>query len=81
VIEDVGKRVLGEFSRRLEQQIAREAGSAGGSELAFAPQTMGETPAADALDLGSFVPARVKVVAGVAVVLALLLAVLRVRRR
>ena len=81
VIEDVGKRVLGEFSRRLEQQIANEARTGETPDLASSAGMLGATPDADALDLGSFVPARVKVAAGVAVALAIVLAVAWARRR
>lgn len=51
VIEDVGKRVMDEFSARLEQQIA--AARERPEESAAAPVTR---EAADVLDVGSFVP-------------------------
>ena len=88
VIEDVGKRVLDEFSERLEERITRSEGSAAGSESATesseatapadAPAAVLESP--DALDVGSLIartPA-VRIAAG-ALLLALLLILLRRR--
>src|SRR6185312_14045292 len=58
VIEDVGKRVLGEFSRRLEERIAGSgSGASGGSEAPAtgeaAPASGNQAPAE--LDVGSLV--------------------------
>jgi carbon monoxide dehydrogenase subunit G len=52
VIEDVGKRVMDEFSRRLEEQIAGPS-SPGPGEPANTPVNR---DAGDVLDIGSFVP-------------------------
>ena len=74
VIEDVGKRVLGEFSRCLEERIG--GGSAGGES--FLPAE----PLARELDVGSLVtrtPA-VRIAAAAALLVALVLIVLRRRR-
>jgi carbon monoxide dehydrogenase subunit G len=81
VIGDVGGRVMSEFSRRLEQQIAKDASSGDAGPPASSPPTTSTAPAADALDLGAFVPARVKLAAGLLAALALVLALLRARRR
>jgi carbon monoxide dehydrogenase subunit G len=86
VIEDVGRRVMDEFSHRLEQRIAAdESGAAEGlrtpgpaaHEL---PQSSRVPTSDDVLDLGAFVPPSVvKRAAGILV--ALVLAVLVLRRR
>ena len=85
VIEDVGRRVMDEFSHRLEQRIAAdESGAAEGlrtpgpaaHEL---PQSSRVPTSDDVLDLGAFVPPSVvKRAAGILV--ALVLAVLVLRR-
>lgn len=95
VIEDVGRRVLGEFSQRLEQRIATTPSGAPGSSgaphggtPAPEPKLAAEagpspvvSPAADELDVGSLV-ARTPAarIAGAAGVLLLLVALLRRRR-
>jgi uncharacterized protein len=59
VIEDVGKRVLGEFSQRLEERIAGSgsggpaSGSNSGGSAAESPSA--QTPAPAELDVGSLV--------------------------
>ncbi len=59
VIEDVGKRVLGEFSQRLEQRIAggEESGAdaASGADSPAAETPRAQTPAPSELDVGSLV--------------------------
>jgi carbon monoxide dehydrogenase subunit G len=85
VIEDVGRRVMDEFSHRLEQRIAAdESGAAEGlgtpdpaaHEL---PESSRIPTSDDVLDLGAFVPPSVvKRAAGILV--ALVLAVLVLRR-
>lgn len=57
VIEDVGKRVLGEFSQRLEQRIAG-GGAAGGESAPSGAQptgSQGQSAAPAELDVGSLV--------------------------
>jgi carbon monoxide dehydrogenase subunit G len=86
VIEDVGGRVMSEFSRRLERQIEQdqqpEAGGPDRSATARTPQMSGDTaPSSDVLEVGAFLPARVKFVAGLVAGLVLALALLRARRR
>jgi carbon monoxide dehydrogenase subunit G len=78
VIEDVGGRVMNEFSRRLEQQIAQDASSGEAAQSDSGPRT---APATDVLDVGAFVPAPVKLAAGLLAVLALALALRWARRR
>jgi uncharacterized protein len=93
VIEDVGRRVLGEFSQRLEQKIAGSRGDAGettprdagspdvasvDSTSALEPTT---APIADELDLGSLVASTPAVRIGAAALLAVLLLILLRRRR
>jgi carbon monoxide dehydrogenase subunit G len=90
VIEDVGKRVLGEFSQRLEERIAggRASGSAAGSS--DAPPT-GEPPpvsnggqAPAELDVGSLVtssPVVRRAGAGALVLALVALALIVLRRR
>jgi uncharacterized protein len=93
VIEDVGRRVLGEFSQCLEQKIAGSGGDAGettprdagssdvvsvDSTSALEPTT---APVADELDVGSLVASTPAVrIAGAALLAVLLLIVLRRRR-
>jgi uncharacterized protein len=60
VIEDVGKRVLGEFSQRLEQRIAgsgpdKPADGSGSSGPSESPSAHVPAPAAAELDVGSLV--------------------------
>lgn len=95
VIEDVGKRVMNEFSRRLEEQIARDAagplaeaqdGEAQRSAAAASARDASGatcTPAGgDALDVGALIPTRVKLAAAALLVAVLALAILvRGRRR
>jgi uncharacterized protein len=93
VIEDVGKRVLGEFSQRLEQRIAggqaggASGGASGGAESgagggeSSAPQT---APAPAELDVGSLVrssPIVRRAGAGVVAVALIALALIVLRRR
>jgi carbon monoxide dehydrogenase subunit G len=86
VIEDVGGRVMDEFSRRLELRIA--AGASGAAEglrtpgpAAHEPPQNSSVPTSDTvLDVGAFVPPSVvKYAAGILV--ALVIAVLVLRRR
>ena len=49
-MEDVGNRVLGEFSQRLEQEIAPEGGPAASTADSAAGRL---PPADDALDIGA----------------------------
>ena len=72
VIEDVGGRVMNEFSRRLEEQITAEASPSSGTLPAPSRQE-------DALDVGAFLPRRALTIGAVAVAL-LVLAVLLRRR-
>ncbi|MHB1835698.1 MAG: SRPBCC family protein [Solirubrobacteraceae bacterium] len=89
VIEDVGKRVMDEFSRRLEEQIAgtgaggAEAGAGGaGAGGAGGPGASPvNRPAADVLDVGSFVPKQLIARAAGAVVALLAIVLLLGRRR
>jgi carbon monoxide dehydrogenase subunit G len=88
VIEDVGGRVMEEFSRRLEQRIAAGEGGPAASppasgvaagELAQAPEPATSN---DVLDVGAFVPPRVaKGAAGVLAALVLMVLLLRRWRR
>jgi carbon monoxide dehydrogenase subunit G len=86
VIEDVGRRVMDEFSHRLEQRIAAdengatEGPRAPGAAAHELPQSPGVPTSDDVLDLGAFVPPSVvKLAAGLLV--ALVLAVLVLRRQ
>ena len=93
VLEDVGSRVLGEFSRRLEERIAAEArGGPNGGDLggdgAAGSLRVGNRHAADdeVLDLGRVVAQtmvlrvdRTAKVVGVVVVLGLVMALVRCR--
>ena len=77
VIEDVGKRVLGEFSERLERKIAGEAQPQAGAAAVAPPAER----AADTLDVGGLIPRPAKRAATVAGAAAgLVLAVLALRR-
>ncbi|MGH2859368.1 MAG: SRPBCC family protein [Solirubrobacteraceae bacterium] len=86
VIEDVGRRVLGEFSQRLERRIAGEgepgaaasasAGPGGEAQAAGAGTSSSPRARDDVLDVGGLIPRNVKIGAGVA---ALALAVLALR--
>jgi carbon monoxide dehydrogenase subunit G len=78
VIEDIGGRVMSEFSRRLEQQIAQDSRS---GEAAHADSRQGTAPDADALDVGALVPAPVKLAVGLLVAFMLALALRWARRR
>ena len=85
VIEDVGGRVMSEFSRRLEQQIEQDQrpegqAPAGPGTAQAGEQSPDTADASDVLDAGSFVPARVKLAAGLAAALVLALALRRARR-
>ncbi|MGH2871066.1 MAG: SRPBCC family protein [Solirubrobacteraceae bacterium] len=74
VIEDVGGRVMNEFSRRLEEQIAGAR-----NPVDEASATPVSHPAADVLDVGAFVPKQwIRAAAGA---LAALLALVGLRRR
>jgi uncharacterized protein len=75
VIEDVGGRVMGEFARRLEQQIAADA------EPGAATPQAATAEAEDVLDVGSLVGSALVRRAAGAAVLALALLVLLLRRR
>jgi carbon monoxide dehydrogenase subunit G len=77
VIEDVGGRVMREFSRRLEQQLAQEASSGEEGPPDSPPRS---APAPDVLDVGAFVPAPVKLAAGLLAAFVLALALRRARR-
>ena len=77
VIEDVGRRVLTEFSERLEQRIAR-SGNGSAATSAAAPPVVAPS---DELDVGAFVPGRVKLAGGLLAAFVLALALLRARRR
>lgn len=91
VIEDVGKRVLGEFSQRLEQRITGTGGEAPGdtsapqtAEPGSAPQPhppVTSPPASDELDVGSLVATTPAVRIGGAAVLLVLIVILLRRRR
>ncbi|MBV9423391.1 MAG: SRPBCC family protein [Solirubrobacterales bacterium] len=80
VIEDVGGRVMAEFSRRLEERIA----GGGDAPPDQAPgERAGDAGAAaddDALDVAAFVPQRI-VIGAAAVLTAFIVAGLLVRRR
>jgi len=90
VIEDVGRRVMDEFSRRLEQQIASQAAAADQAppspDHAQTPDHAQKPPPsapADALDVGALVPAKLKLAGAALAVAALVLVLARVgvRRR
>jgi carbon monoxide dehydrogenase subunit G len=96
VIEDVGKRVLDEFSQRLEERIARSGGSETGSKSgiaglgAMAPEPGGSASARapgpamaspDELDVGSLMARTPAVRIGAGVLLLALLVILFRRRR
>jgi carbon monoxide dehydrogenase subunit G len=89
VIEDVGKRVLGEFSQRLEQRIAGGSGSgASGEQDKPADASTGEPPKPETapaeLDVGSLVtssPAVRRAGAGALVLALVALALILLRRR
>ena len=85
VIEDVGKRVLGEFSQRLEQRIAGQppGEDTDAGTTAAAGESSG-TPAPDELDVGSLVtssPVVRRAGAGALVLALVALAVILLRRR
>ena len=93
VIEDVGRRILGDFSQRLEEKIAAAAvGEAAASPEAASPGAPAPgapsrgvpspaRPPANELDLGSLVAGSPAVrIGAVALVLVLVLVVLRRRR-
>jgi uncharacterized protein len=88
VIEDVGKRVLGEFSQRLEERIAG-SGSSPGSETDEPAPAAAEPPRAQSsapaeLDVGSLVtssPAVRRAGAGALVLALVALALILLRRR
>jgi carbon monoxide dehydrogenase subunit G len=82
VIEDVGKRVLGEFSQRLEAKIAAPA-TASEDEARFpggTPELLPE-PVAEELDVGELVRATPAVRNGALAVVALLVLLILLRRR
>jgi carbon monoxide dehydrogenase subunit G len=89
VIEDVGKRVLGEFSQRLEERIAgggaapaEPASGADGGAPAEAPRAQTQAPAE--LDVGSLVtrsPVVRRAGAGALVAALIAIAVVLLRRR
>ena len=89
VMEDVGSRVLAEFSRRLEEQIAGGGNSQGQQGISSAPNgDAAPTKAArgsDSLDLGSLVAGsvakRYQRYAAIAAICLAALAVLRALRR
>jgi carbon monoxide dehydrogenase subunit G len=92
VIEDVGKRVLGEFSQRLEERIAGGSGSGAGSGAASASEagTTGEAAPASGsqapaeLDVGWLVtssPVVRRAGAGVLVAALIAVALVLLRRR
>jgi carbon monoxide dehydrogenase subunit G len=92
VIEDVGGRVMSEFSKRLEAKIAAGAGGvapaasdAASSDGASAGASSGaagrHAPEDEALDVGSFLPARVKAAIAMGVLAGLLLVLAVMRRR
>jgi carbon monoxide dehydrogenase subunit G len=90
VIEDVGKRVLGEFSQRLEERIAGSGSGGGGSASSGAPAT-GEASAPTSgnqapaeLDVGSLVtssPVVRRAGAGALVAALIAVALILLRRR
>ena len=85
VIEDVGKRVLGEFSQRLEQRIAGQppGEDTDAGTTAAAGESSG-TPAPDELDVGSLVtssPVVRRAGAGALALALVALAVILLRRR
>jgi uncharacterized protein len=61
VIEDVGKRVLGEFSQRLEQRIAGRQGSGTSAEQGAGAPAGGETSAPQGAASSSQAPAELDV--------------------
>lgn len=86
VIEDVGGRVMDEFSRRLEVRIAGrdtagDTEASGAAPIQERPQ--GDTASAsdDVLDVGAFVPASTLKRGAAAVLTVLVLAVVVLRRR
>jgi len=81
VIEDVGKRVMDEFSRRLEEQIAGTSAGAGAGGAEGPAASPVNRPAADVLDVGSFVPKQLIARAAGAVVALLAIVLLLGRRR
>ena len=90
VIEDVGKRVLGEFSQRLEERIAGSgSGSSPGTEsdapASAAPEPpRAQSPAPAELDVGSLVtgsPVVRRAGAGVLVAALIAVALILLRRR
>lgn len=89
VIEDVGKRVLGEFSQRLEQRITggppSDPGSDAAAEGAAGVSSSGHTTGAEAeLDLGALVtssPTARRAGAGALVLALIALALIGLRRR
>ena len=85
VIEDVGKRVLGEFSQRLEQRIAGQppGEDTDAGTTAAAGESSG-TPSPDELDVGSLVtssPVVRRAGAGALALALVALAVILLRRR
>lgn len=80
VIEDVGGRVMAEFSRRLEERIA----GAGDATPGDAPGESAGDPASatsdEALDIGSYIPQRI-IKGAAAALTALIVAVLLLRYR
>ncbi len=91
VIEDVGKRVLGEFAQRLEQRISSSEGARvadGDASVADRPAEAGarpvaptQPPAATELDVGALVTRSPAVQIGAAGLLLLALVLVVVRRR
>lgn len=83
VIEDVGKRVLGEFSQRLEQKITGGSDGGSGAEAADAQPAPGAQlePAPSELDVGSLVTSTPAVRNGALAALAVLVLLILLRRR
>jgi uncharacterized protein len=93
VIEDVGKRVLGEFSQRLEERIAgsgsgsgsgEPADGSGGGEAGESPSAQAPASAPAELDVGSLVtssPVVRRAGAGALVLVLVALALIVLRRR
>jgi hypothetical protein len=88
VIEDVGKRVLGEFSQRLEERIAgSESGASSASEARTTGEAAGDSSSNQApaeLDVGSLVtssPVVRRVGAGALVAALIAVALILLRRR
>jgi uncharacterized protein len=88
VIEDVGGRVMDEFSHRLEQRIAAGDSAAAeglrtpGTAAHESPQSAPVSTSEDVLDVGAFVPPSVvKRAAALVVVVVVVVAVLVLRRR